>query len=143
MRSLIKRHMLTATIAVSSAALLYAGMTFAGQQQVRDDRVPQVAATASPSFDDKGGLLETEAPENEPEASDDHGNDIVAETPEPTETFDDHGGNGADDGTDATASPDDNGGSSGSDGSDDGSKAAPTPTPSASPDDHGGHGSDG
>ncbi|MBI3752089.1 MAG: hypothetical protein HY263_10610 [Chloroflexi bacterium] len=147
MPSFIKRHILTATIAVSSAALLYGGMTFAREQQVRDDRVPQVAATASPTFDDHGGLLETEAPENEPEASDDNGNDRVAETPEPTESFDDHGGNGTDDGADdnasPTASPDDHGGSSGSDGSDDSTKPAATPKPTSSPDDNGGNGSDG
>jgi hypothetical protein len=158
MPTFIKRHIITATIAISSATLLYAGMTFAREPQIRDDRVPQVAATASP--DDKGGLRETEAPENEPEASDDNGNDFVAETAEPTESFDDHGGNGTDDGAGATASPDDHGGNGGGSddasptaspddhggsggGSDDGPKATQAPSPSASPDDHGGHGSDG
>ena len=143
---MFKRNLMTAFIAVSSAALLYGGMTFAREQQARDDRVPQVVA--SQKIDDNGGLRETAEPIEtaeptetaEPDESfDDHGND-PAETAEPVETFDDHGGNGGgtDDSTVPTASPDDKGGSSGSGGSDDS-----VPAPSASPDDNGGHGSDG
>lgn len=160
MQSFIKRHIITATIAISSATLLYAGMTFAHEQPAREDRVPQVAASAAPTFDDKGGLRGNDGRENEPEASDDNGNDRVAETAEPDESFDDHVGNGTDDNARPAASPDDRGGNGGGSddasptasphdrggsggGSDDGTTGTTNPSPTGSPDDHGGHGSDG
>lgn len=159
---MIRRNITTAFIAITSAALLYGGITFARGPQSRDDSMSQVVATVAPTFEDDAGPRGLEQPEPsesaEPdETFDDHGgNGADDASASPDETFDDHGGNGDDDATvGPTESADDNG--SGGHGADDtpspsaspddngggGNGADDTPSPSASPDDNGGHGSDG